>query len=102
MINENDVRCFIPFTISKKKSINYLSFYGEAIEIYSKIDLKKNQISKILKIFLNKINLKNLKFKIFFKYDEKKLIQKILVSLIPIKLLKKQEIELCKKKKGYI
>ncbi len=99
LIDENDVSCFIPFTISKKKSINYLSFYGEAIEIYSKIDLKKNQISKILKIFLNKINLKNLKFKIFFKYDEKKLIQKNFSELNPYQAFKKQEIELCKKKK---
>ena len=97
-IEEHNTKCFIPFTLSKKKSINYLSFYGEAIEIYSNVDLKKKQISKILKIFLNQINLKNLKFKIFFKYDEKDLTQKNLNKLNAYQAFKKQEIELYKKK----
>jgi hypothetical protein len=97
-IDEKNIKCFIPFTLSRKKSLNHLSFYGEPIQIYSKIDFKEDQISRILKIFFNQIDLENLKFKIFFKYDEKNLNKKDFSKFNPYQAFKKQEIELNRKK----
>ena len=96
-IDEDNIECFIPFTISKKDSLNNLSFFGEPIQIYSNIKMQFIQVSNILKIFFNKINLNNLKFNIFFQYSEKSLTQNKLIKINPYQAYKKQEIELEKK-----
>lgn len=93
-IKEGILEYYIPYTIIKKNSFNHLSFFGNQLQIYSNNIVEFKRCVNVLKIFLKKLSINNLKYNVCFQFNQNPLTNEDLIKYNINQVYTTQEISL--------